>query len=80
MHSALIMTNYTSCWPVDYIPDFINRNNIKMKQTSKDKMITESVLQKTALARKLKQDDALEEAIVQYHRAIFLKEDPVLLG
>lgn len=51
-----------------------------MKQTSKDKMITESVLQKTALARKLKQDDALEEAIVQYHRAIFLKEDPVLLG
>jgi predicted glycosyltransferase len=48
----------------------------KMKQTSKDKIINESLADKLMLARDLKREEKYSEAIEAYHKVLFLKEDP----
>ena len=45
-----------------------------MKQTSKDKIVNESLADKIENARELKRQNQHWEAIEAYHKAIFLKE------
>jgi hypothetical protein len=46
-----------------------------MKQTSKDKIINESLGDKLALARDLRREEKCSEAIEAYHKVLFLRED-----
>ena len=50
-----------------------------MKQTSKDKIINESLNEKIEAARALKSENKHWQAIEAYHKAVFLKEDPQYL-
>jgi hypothetical protein len=47
-----------------------------MKQTSKDKIINESLADKLSLARDLRREERYGEAIEAYHKVLFLREDP----
>ena len=50
-----------------------------MKQTSKDKIVNESLADKIEAARQLKRDHKHWQAVEAYHKALFLKEDPQYL-
>ena len=45
-----------------------------MKQTSKDKIINESLNDKIEIGRDLKRENKYYEAIEAYHKVLFLKE------
>ena len=47
----------------------------RMKQTSKDKIILESLADKIDMARDLKRENKYWEAIEAYHKVLFLKEE-----